>query len=200
MRRNADQSIAELMRIKTEKKISGPGKSAEEVVNRLWKMAMNGELLSPSGWNRASGFFTHPGPASENKGFMVMGNDWAVFTRTLGNDIKIAVGYSDAGTIDTALRYRPPKPSEFFKTEIWYSVVPVSAHEAGDRPELETAGNDTPVSSGWQIDGPPPKFPEMPWTTVNTAVRYVLEMRGKTTDPVVKKNADRTLAELLRYR
>lgn len=48
----------------------------------------------------------------------------------------------------------------------------------------------------WQISGAQPP----PWTTVNTAIRYVLEKRGETTDPVVKKNADMTLTTLVHYR
>jgi hypothetical protein len=37
------------------------------------------------------------------------------------------------------------------------------------------------------------------WTTVNTAIRFVLEKRGKTTDPVIRENADRTIKVLLHY-
>jgi hypothetical protein len=33
---------------------------------------------------------------------------------------------------------------------------------------------------------------------VNTAIRYVLEKREKATDPVIRKNADETLARLLK--
>jgi hypothetical protein len=39
-----------------------------------------------------------------------------------------------------------------------------------------------------------------PLTTVNTAVRYVLEMREKTTDQATKENASQTLAQLLKFR
>ena len=38
----------------------------------------------------------------------------------------------------------------------------------------------------------------IPWTTVSTAVRYVLEMRDNTADPTIKKNADETLAQILK--
>jgi hypothetical protein len=40
--------------------------------------------------------------------------------------------------------------------------------------------------------------PGSPWTTVNTAIRYVPEMRTKTADPGIEKNADQTLAELMK--
>jgi hypothetical protein len=37
------------------------------------------------------------------------------------------------------------------------------------------------------------------WTTVNTAIRYTMEMRAKTSDPEIKKNADKTIGTLMRY-
>ena len=48
--------------------------------------------------------------------------------------------------------------------------------------------------AAWQIE----KTPALAWTTVNTAIRYVLEMRIKTNDPSIKKNADETLEKLLK--
>ena len=36
-----------------------------------------------------------------------------------------------------------------------------------------------------------------PWTTVNTAIRYVLEQKAKATDAAVKKNADETIEAML---
>jgi phage host-nuclease inhibitor protein Gam len=46
----------------------------------------------------------------------------------------------------------------------------------------------------WRITEPR----DFRWTTVNTAIRYVLEKRNKTTDPVIRENADRTIKALLR--
>jgi hypothetical protein len=46
----------------------------------------------------------------------------------------------------------------------------------------------------WKVKGSPGD----PWTTVNTAIRYALEMREKATHPAIKKNADQTIAKLLR--
>jgi hypothetical protein len=34
----------------------GSGLSSQEVIDRLWKKATAGELLTTDGWNRASGF------------------------------------------------------------------------------------------------------------------------------------------------
>ena len=37
------------------------------------------------------------------------------------------------------------------------------------------------------------------WATVNATIRYLLEMRAKTTDPEIRQNADKTISRLLRY-
>jgi len=38
--------------------------------------------------------------------------------------------------------------------------------------------------------------PSEQWITVSTAIRYVTEMRDKTSDPAMKQNANATLAKL----
>ena len=44
----------------------------------------------------------------------------------------------------------------------------------------------------WQIENFDPTL----WITVDTAITYVASMRDKANDPVIKSNADRTLATL----
>lgn len=44
----------------------------------------------------------------------------------------------------------------------------------------------------WRIEN----TPSFATITLATAIRYVTEMRDKTTDPTIKKNADHTLAKL----
>lgn len=74
---------------------------------------------------------------------------------------------------------------------IWFSVVPAPASKT----DKEAKAN----SSEWLIDGSQGLFPNLRWTTINAAIRYVLETRARTSDPVIKQNAERTLAILLRY-
>jgi hypothetical protein len=57
-----------------------------------------------------------------------------------------------------------------------------------------TAKEERPGPEEWQIKGPV----GLPWTTVNTAIRYVLEKREKATDPLIRMNGDETLARLLK--
>jgi hypothetical protein len=103
----------------------------------------------------------------------------------------VETGYIDMGKIDSSLRYTPPK-TEFVETGFLYHLVAVPAYSNGSDGKLV---DKKPIGSRlWQIQG----SPRPPWTTVNTAIRYVLEMRNKTTDPAIKKNADQTLAELMK--
>ena len=70
----------------------------------------------------------------------------------------------------------------------------VSGYDMTYGPDGKTVVSKKPSGTrGWQIDDPR----GIPWTTVNTAIRYALEMRNKTTDPALKKNSDDTLAKLL---
>jgi hypothetical protein len=173
------------------------GKSRTEVVDELWRMATRGELLTPEGWHQACGFFTNPTPFSGNKVILVMSNDWgpSYGDRSKSDSTDVELGYFDMGKIDAELRYTPPPKTEFVKTGFLYHLAAVPAYSMMYGPDGKTLVEKKPVGYRfWQIQG----SPGLPWTTVNTAIRYVLEMRGKTTDPTIKKNADETLAKLLR--
>lgn len=171
------------------------GKSRTEVVDELWRMAAKGDLLTPDGWSKASGFFTAPMPFSGDKVIRVMSNDWgpAYEYKSKDNSTDVELGYIDMGKIDSKLNYTAPQKTEFVKTGFLYHLVAVPAYSTMSSASGQVSKK--PVGARfWQIQG----SPGLPWTTVNTAIRYVLEMREKTSDPTIKKNADETLAKLLR--
>ena len=66
-----------------------------------------------------------------------------------------------------------------------------------------TLGTDEKAAKGenwpfeWRIEGVQPAEMRV---TVDAAIRYVTRMRDKTTAAVIKKNADQTLAKLMRLR
>lgn len=172
------------------------GKSRTEVVDEVWRMATRGEFLTPEGWSKACGFFTNPTPFPGNKVFLVVSNDWGASydDKSKDDSTDVEVGYFDRGTIDSALRYTPPLKTEFVKTGILYHLVAVPAYSMMYGPDGKLVEKNPIGSRFWQIQG----STGPPWTTVNTAIRYVLEMREQTTNPAIKQNADQTLAELLR--
>jgi hypothetical protein len=52
------------------------GMSPSDVVDEIWLLATQGELLTPDGWQRAGGFFTKPTPYPGNKVIQIMSNYW----------------------------------------------------------------------------------------------------------------------------
>jgi hypothetical protein len=175
---------------------SVPEKQPKEVIEDLWSMAVRGELLTPKGWNRASEYYTIPTPWTGNKRVVVVSNDYAFDHASIdGGAAKAVVTCEQLGEIDSALRYTSLPPKPYFKSGLGYELVAVPAHTLVYGPSGNKAEEKVnPKVTYWQIKGSPGN----PWTSVNTAIRYVLEMREKTTDPAIKKNADRTLTTLLK--
>jgi hypothetical protein len=162
-------------------------------------MATRGELLTSEGWNRASALFTVPQPRPTNKPLFVVSNYYGInYYNVKENRAEIQMEYADCGQIDSALHYSPPQKTQAFKTSFQYRLVSVPTYLMMYGSDGKTLVEKKPTgASAWQIEGPQTEGPPpLPWTTVNTAIRYVLEMRDKATDPAIKKNADETLAKL----
>jgi hypothetical protein len=169
--------------------------SPKEVVEEYWNMGIRGELLTPEGWENSSGFFTKANPTLQNNSFDVFSNDYGVGrTEITGSTAEVEMGFINLGRIDSVLRYSPPPKTPFYKTALRFRLALTPTYIRMFGPDGKTEIERKPTGeSAWKIAE---TFPR-PWTTVNTAIRYVLEMRNKTTDPVIKRNADETLAKLL---
>jgi hypothetical protein len=175
----------------------GSGNSPKDVVDQLWTRAARGELLAPDGWNRASGLFVQHIPAPGNGMVRIISNYWGVGHASVnGDSAEVDVEYSDAGRIDSSLRYSPPPKTRFYKTMLVFHLVfgPTQWTMFKSDGKAITGKEERKGAMEWQIKDPP----SLPWTTVNTAIRFVLEMREKTADQVIKRNADQTLAKLLK--
>jgi len=173
------------------------GRTPRGIVDEVWRMATQGQLLTPQGWHIAGGFFTEPKPFPANEKILVVSNEWgpAYQTSSDGDSAEVTLDYFDAGTIDAKLCYHPPPKNDFVKTAFGYTLVTVPSYLMIYGSDGKTLVEKRPTGSRvWIIKG----AQGQPVTTVNTAIRYVLEMQEKTTDPVIKKNADQTLAQLLR--
>ncbi|SRR5260370_260466 len=137
-------------------------------------------------------------PPPPTKEFIVRSNYyWVEHTSTKGNTAEVSVECEDEGRIDSALRYTPP-PKARFEGQIFiiHHLVLGPTPMRWYGPDGKTLIQEKMTGpEEWRIEGPPGP----PWTTVNTAIRYVLEMRDKATDPILKKNADKTLAILLQH-
>jgi hypothetical protein len=186
--------VAATVRGQSPATIEGP--SPGDLVNELWMAATEGDLLTAEGWKKTSRFYVHADPPPEDSSFQVTSNDWAVWPLTVkGESAEVEMGYADAGKIDSMLRYIPPPKISYMKLATVYHLTLVPEYNVMYGSDGKTIISQKPSGTrGWRIEG----WRGMPWTTVNTAVRYVLEMRQKSVDPVIRKNADETLAELLK--
>lgn len=101
------------------------GRAPTEVVDEIWRMATQGQFLTPEGWRMAGGFFTEPGPFPASEKILVVANEWgpAYVLRSDGDSKEVAVGYWDAGSIDIKLRYTPPAKTGFVKTAFGYTLI-----------------------------------------------------------------------------
>jgi hypothetical protein len=166
-----------------------------QVVEQIWLWATEGELLTRDGWSRSGYYFSKPTPYDNNKFVQVISNSWGPAEETSSKDgrVEVYVGFWDLGRIDAALHFVPAPKTEYVKMATLYYLVPVPKYTMMYAPDGKTLLHKNPTGSCmWQIEG----APGSPWTTVNTAIRYVMDAREKAPDEAIRKNADQTLSKL----
>lgn len=171
-------------------------KLPKEIVQEFWEMEMGGGRLSTDGWNRAAVFFVHTSPPSQDKVVTVTfaGSSVDEAART-GSKSEVYLECTEAGRIDSMLRFEPSAHYSLAdKMMCKYSLTFTDKHWEY-RPNREKLREVTGRPE-WRITEEPTELR----ISVATAVRYVTEMRSKTKDPALQKNADQTLAELSRFR
>jgi hypothetical protein len=153
-------------------------------------------LLNKDEWHRASGYYLTESPWPGTKVIRVFSNVWgpADLLSIKDDKAQVAMGYFDAGTIDSELRYTPPVREGAVKTSLVYGLKLAPTHWNTYKSDGTTVDKVMTGPPAWQIEG----RPSTPWTTVNTAIRYLLEARTQTKNPEIKKNADESISELLK--
>jgi hypothetical protein len=168
-------------------------KPTELVIRRYEKFIADGSLLTPEGWKRASKLFDTSDPYPRNGEIWVVstgglvGEDWVKEDRA-----QVETKWNDSfGTIDSSLRLKPPDASGSIMMGEIFSLVfihqPSGTKGAGEASETAGLGE-------WKIEGPR----HVRTATVPVAIRYVTEMRDRSNDPVIRRNADKTIAALKR--
>ncbi len=169
-------------------------KSPKEVVEQFLKMETQGGRITPEGWRKASTFFVRPSRPSRDIRVFVVYRDYAVWNPVIkGTTATVMMDIYSEGRIDSALRYTPPD-AHSYKSGIMFKLVLTDKYW-----ELGPHGNATTEVAGpreWRIDEASP----MLVLNAQSAIRYVNEMRDRTTDPVTKKNARTTLLALKHLR
>jgi len=173
------------------------GKPTEKIVVQYEKLVEEGSFLSPDGWRAAGRLYAQVDTFPANGEIYLMnaggavGEDWV-----RGDNAQVETKWTDyLGTIDSGLRYKAPTYK--FKVRPTMTVYAFRLVYTNKRREVGKGGKTVKEVEGpwgWKIDAPRMAR----WTTVNRALQYVAMMRDKTDDPVIKKNADKTIAALKR--
>ena len=113
-----------------------------------------------------------------------------------GNDVEIYVACNDLGTVNADFSYTPPPK------HVGYYMIVCDHHMTFAPTRSVIVYADGQKTTKVEKSGPPAwqiaDQQTIPFTTVNTAIRYVLEIERSTKDPVIRKNAGETLTKLLR--
>ena len=171
------------------------GKPTERVIIEYEKLVADGEFLTPEGWKMAGKLYDRSDVFPRRGEISLMSTGGSLAENWLkGNQAEVETAWTDYyGTIDSALRYRPPKQDVSVTIPAYiFRLVYTNKHR-----DIGTNGESVRELTGpweWKIEEPRMAR----WTTVNRAIEYVARMRDKTDDPIIKRNADRTIATLKR--
>jgi hypothetical protein len=170
------------------------GKATEQVVRQYEKLIADGAFLTLEGWKKASRIFVRSNPYPKDGEVLLtsqaglIGENWV-----RGDRAEAERKWTDfRGSIDSSLRYKPAMPTiDIIPAILDYSLVFTNRHV-----DIEEGGTTREVLGTWEwkIEGPQSER----WATVEKAIIYVMEMRDKSDDPTVKRNANRTIAILKR--
>jgi hypothetical protein len=173
-----------------------PQEPAEQVLQRFCKLETAGEGLTPNGRRELASFFVEtPTKPQWDKILVVKDYHFSPAGRE-EDEAGFGMYYEPVGLLDSSLRLTEEGLDEIpdlgcCSQEFIYTLRLLDRYW-----ETTPDGKAVKEFSGplaWRIS----YYPVTAWITVGTAIRYVTEMREKSSDPVIKKNADETLAELL---
>jgi hypothetical protein len=171
------------------------GTPAERVIIEYEKLVANGAFLTPEGWKMAGNLYDQSDLFPDRSEISLMstggslGENWVH-----GDRAEVETKWTDYdGTIDSTLRYKPPK-HDFPVTMTTYVFHLVYTNKHRDIGKNGETVREVTGPLEWKIEEPRMAR----WTTVNRAIEYLALMRDKTDDPVIKRNAVKTIATLKR--
>jgi hypothetical protein len=160
-------------------------KPTEVLIKRYEKMVEDGALLSPEGWKRASAMFERTIDYPVNSDIELISIPGIIGeTRRDRNRAQVETKWGDSH-----LRYRTIAPGGCIMIMESFSLVFVQQVRA----RRGAAGSQN--SGEWKIE----RAPQTRAAPVAVAIKYVEEMRAKTADPLIRRNAARTIAALKRF-
>jgi len=179
---------------KSAKKSSPPSAVVSDFIN----LELKGTRLLSGGWRTAAPLFVRSGPPPSNPNIQIVSDEYEMVVRTI-SPTKARVDFDFThfyGGLDPTLHF--VRPAELgpdgglVKDGLSVSLTLVLVETYAQLEPGGEAPREMVTAPTWRIE----TFQAGVLLDLPAAVRYVTQMREKTTDPVTKKNADATLAIL----
>jgi hypothetical protein len=180
---------------------AGAQKSPKEVVEQFYKMETQGTWLGPERWDELQDFLTDTGPWFPNASISVLKRyEVREARKDIGSggvvDYQVEVDFFEWGSIGPYLNFTKAQGLTGQSSAASEAVVQRTYETLVLRDRFiqrTPSGKDVEKKGtlGWRMAlFAPPRI------DVNTALRWVAEMRDKSSDPAIKYNAGKTLAIL----
>ena len=157
---------------------------AETVTQSFVKLDTLGARLTPESRRSAATLFESPDTDRSTLLVSVIGSHYGFSKLSQdAHDARFYFGYEVLGKLDDSLRFTPSRSAVEIRSFKKFRVV------VGKK-------NSNSETIEWRIVGSQPRGS---FITPEAAIRYVTQMRDRTTDGTLKHNADKTIASLKRY-
>ena len=159
----------------------------QDLVQRYATLDFEGAHLTPAGRQAIRDLFASPGPSTPSRVMVQQPFSAAHHIPTNDGKVWYRIDHQPLGTIDVKQAQFSPYPPRFnMRFDLLLVKVPAPKPSG-------SVGDDATV---WRIQGPIPN----PNMSVESAIRYVEQLRDDSKDAAIRKNADRTLVTLKRLR
>jgi hypothetical protein len=169
-------------------------KPTEQVVGQYEELVSRGALLTPTGWKAASRFFYESQAFPHNGTIFLTSSATAAMIGEMwvkGDRADVQTKWTDYfGSIDSSLRYKPEsRPAAVVMTVYDFHMIYTNKHR-----DMAASGAVTETTGPWEWKLEEPQ--KVRWTTVARALEYLTRARDTSDDPVIRENAEKTIAAL----
>jgi hypothetical protein len=169
--------------------------SPKKVVEEFCRFETTGGRLTSGGWQNGNTFLVRAVPQPQSFSILVTGNNYSVWEPhlTSSSAADVIVGVSgDIWKIDSAMHVTRDPSSQAFKSGIVYRLVLSDKHWELDSDKKTL--HEVTGKPAWRIDSTGNTI----WLTRDIAIRYLSDLRDKSSSSVFKKDADKAIVLLKR--
>ncbi len=182
---------------------TGQGRSAKQAVELFRKMDSNGERLTTEGWLKVSALFVRPDLLPRERTLLVVTGETVGQEVVTGNRADVWTECTEWGTIDAMARFSrvigssgPIKPGEPVEGPLnmrqHYKLVFIDSYWELTRDGGSLSLKEVKGDPAWRIES----FDPGRLVAMETAIRYLTTLSSKSSNPVIRKNAEESVAAI----